>query len=167
MDRRLFLHGHILDLGCGLGNLSIEAARRGCTVICLDASATAVDHINKTAASEGLAIRAETADLTSFRIEEDFDAIVSIGLLMFMTSSQAGELVQDIRSHVKPEGAAIVNVLTELTTYLGMFEPGHYLLFGIGELEHEFSGWRILELRHDSFDAPRNTVKVFDTIVTR
>jgi len=32
-----FLHGRVLDLGCGLGNLTLEAARRGCSVLALDA----------------------------------------------------------------------------------------------------------------------------------
>ena len=35
------LHGAVLDYGCGLGNLAVEAARRGCQVLALDASARA------------------------------------------------------------------------------------------------------------------------------
>ena len=62
-------------------------------------------------------------------------------------------------------GRAIVNVLTEGTTYLGMFEAGNYYLFGRMELEERFNGWRILLSRHDSFDAPGNTTKEFSTIV--
>jgi len=31
---------------------------------------------------------------------------------------------------VAERGLAIVNVLTEGTTYMGMFEPGNYYLFG-------------------------------------
>jgi len=40
-----YLYGKILDLGCGLGNLSIKAARRGCAVLALDASPNAIARI--------------------------------------------------------------------------------------------------------------------------
>ena len=33
-----WLQGRVLDSGCGLGNLALAAARRGCTVPALDAS---------------------------------------------------------------------------------------------------------------------------------
>src|SRR5665647_2708874 len=33
-----YLHGHVLDYGCGLGNLAVAAAQRGCSVVALDAS---------------------------------------------------------------------------------------------------------------------------------
>lgn len=36
-----FLHGDLLDFGCGLGKLSVAAAARGCTVAPLDASPAA------------------------------------------------------------------------------------------------------------------------------
>src|SRR5450759_4075521 len=40
-----FLRGRVLDLGCGMGNLAIEAARRGCSVVALDSSAAAIQRI--------------------------------------------------------------------------------------------------------------------------
>ena len=76
-------------------------------------------------------------------------------------------LLDDIKAHVAANGQAIINVLTVGTTYLGMFEPGHYYLFGRNELEEQFKGWNILLSRHDSFDAPGNTRKEFATIVAR
>ena len=36
-----FVRGSMLDLGCGLGNLSVEAARRGAEVVAVDASEAA------------------------------------------------------------------------------------------------------------------------------
>ena len=41
--------GSVLDLGCGLGNLSLEAARRGCSVTAVDASPTALEHLRAVA----------------------------------------------------------------------------------------------------------------------
>ena len=45
-----YLSGRVLDYGCGLGNLAVAAARRGCTVVALDASAEAVGHLRRAAA---------------------------------------------------------------------------------------------------------------------
>ena len=162
-----YLRGSALDLGCGLGNLDVEAARRGCSVLALDGSATAIARLREVAAATGLPIRAEQTDLSRYRIRDDYDTIVAIGLLMFFPATRALELLDDIEVHVRPGGIAVVNVLVEGTTYLDMFEPDGYCLLPEDELERRFAGWEMLELRHDSFDAPGATVKRFATAVAR
>jgi tellurite methyltransferase len=155
----------VLDLGCGLGNLSVEAARRGCSVLALDASRQAIAHLRESARAESLPVHAEIADLANHRIEDDFDTIVAIGLLMFLPEARARELLADIRNHVRPGGCAIVNVLTEGTTYLDMFEPGHHYLFRVGELEAGFADWAIRVARNDRYDAPGGRIKAFATVI--
>jgi tellurite methyltransferase len=162
-----FVRGRVLDLGCGLGNLAIEAARRGATVTAVDASAAAIQQIQATAAVENLKISAILADAGNYPIIGQFDTIVAIGLLMFFQRENAHRLLADIQEHVASEGSAIINVLIEGTTYLGMFESGNYTLFGRNELERRFMGWDILLSRHDSFAAPGNTLKAFATLVAK
>jgi tellurite methyltransferase len=162
-----FVHGRVLDLGCGVGNLSIEAARRGCSVVALDGSPTAIAHIRRQAKLGHFAIEPEQVDLSTYRIAEPFDTVVAIGLLMFFPKDRALELLADIKAHVRPGGNAIVNVLTEGTTYLDMFEPAHYCLFAEDELQQHFSGWDLLESRSHRFNAPGSTTKVFATVVGR
>lgn len=162
-----FMRGHVLDLGCGLGNLSIEVARRGCSVLALDGSVNAIERIREVAGAQGLPIEARVADLANYRIAGDFDVIVSIGLLMFMETSCAHRLLAEIKSHVKPDGVAIINVLIEGTTYLDMFEPGHFTLFGENELKDGFAEWNLLESRYDSFEAPGSTVKRFASVIVQ
>lgn len=53
-----YLTGSVLDLGSGLGNLSLEAGRRGHRVLAVDASPTAVARIHADAQREGLAVQA-------------------------------------------------------------------------------------------------------------
>lgn len=161
------LRGRVLDLGCGLGNLAIEAARRGCHVLALDASINGIEHIRNIAGAESLSVQAEVADLAAYRITDDFDVIVSIGLLMFMESSHAHRLLNEIRCHVKPDGLVIINVLIEGTTYLDMFEPGRYYLFGENELQDYFVGWELVESQYDSFEAPGPSIKKFATVIAR
>jgi len=162
-----FLRGQVLELGCGLGNMSLEAARRGCSVLALDGCANAVSHIAESAQAERLSVEAQTADLATYRITGKFDAIAAIGLLMFFPRDRALEILEDIMSHVRPGGCAILNVLIEGTTYLDMFEPNHYYLFGRTELQEKFADWNVLLSQYREFEAPGGKLKSFVTLVAR
>lgn len=157
--------GSVLDLGCGLGNLSLEAGRRGHRVLAVDASSTAIARLNKDAEREGLPVRGIQADIENWTIDESYDTIVVIGLIMFFRGETALRLLGAIQEHVKPGGRAIVNVLIEGTTYLGMFDPDSYYLFRRTELEERFVGWHILESRTQTFPAPEGTRKDFSTLI--
>lgn len=160
-----YLLGSVLDLGCGLGNLAVEAARRGASVVAIDASPTAVAHIQRVAEEEKLELQGIQADLSNYRIDGRFDTIVAIGLLMFFGRERALAMLDEIQQHLKPSGRAVINVLIEGTTFMGMFQPGHYTLFGRDELAQRFAGWRVLEHVYQTFPAPDNTEKVFATLI--
>jgi len=159
------LRGRVLDLGCGIGNLSMEAARRGCRVLALDASETAIASLRERASVDGLAVDARVVDLASWTIDEDFDAIACIGLLMFFDCTTARRILENIRTRVRPGGAVIVNVLCEGTTWFEMFDPAGWCLFDREQLAQQFEDWRILESRSDEFPAAGGTLKVFSTLI--
>ena len=162
-----YLMGSVLDFGSGLGNLSLEAGRRGHRVMAVDASPTAVARINTDAHREGLPVQAIQADIERWTIDALYDTIVVIGLLMFFRHETALRLLTAVQEHVKPGGRAIVNVLMEGTTYLGMFDPDNYCLFRRNELAERFDGWSILESRYQTFPAPEGTRKDFSTIIAK
>jgi tellurite methyltransferase len=162
-----FVRGRVLELGCGLGNLSVEAARQGARVVAVDASPAAIAHIAGTSHAGNLGIAAVLADAASWRIAGDYDVVVAIGLLMFMPCEAARALLDEMKRHVRAGGLAIVNVLTEGTTYMDMFDPLGYCLFRRGELERSFGSWATELARDDSFDAPGGTKKVFSTLIAR
>ena len=160
-----YLAGDVLDFGCGLGNLAIEAARRGCRVTALDASQSAVEHIKVVALRDSLPVSADTADLSNFSIANDYDAVVCIGLLMFFDCPTALHQLRALQTHVRPGGVAIFNVLVGGTTYMDMFSPEGHCLFRPDELRELFHGWQILSYEIQEFGAPRNTRKVFVTAI--
>lgn len=160
-----FLTGTVLDLGAGLGNLSLEAGRRGHHVVAVEASPTAVARINADAKRERLPVRAIQANIESWLIDQSYDTIVAIGLLMFFRRDRAFELLRAIQDRVNPGGRAIVNVLIEGTTFLGMFQQESYYLFSHNELEERFADWAILLSRNQTFPAPGDTRKEFSTVV--
>lgn len=161
------LKGRVLDFGCGMGNLAIAAAERGCSVLALDASPAAINHLHLRAESAALPVEAVEADLRTHEISEDFDCVVSIGLLMFFDCATAFRVLSMLQAHVRPGGIAVINVLVEGTTWLDMFQPDNYCLFSRTEMEERFLGWDIIHSEFRDFDAPGQRVKSFATLIAR
>ncbi|WP_332825003.1 SAM-dependent methyltransferase [Ramlibacter sp.] len=161
------LRGTVLDYGCGLGNLAVQAARRGCDVLALDASETAIDHLRELASREGLRLRAEAADLRTFQLTGDFDAVACIGLLMFFDCPTALAQLAQLQAHVRPGGVAIVNVLVEGTTFMEMFSPEGHCLLDSAQLQARFAGWEMIGFAQQAFPAAGDTVKLFATLIAR
>jgi tellurite methyltransferase len=161
------LAGRVLELGCGLGNLSIEAARAGHEVTAIDACPDAVKDLDRRAQAEGLPIRTFEADLAEWRATEVYDTVVAIGLLMFFPCDDARAVLREIRRAVAPGGIAAVNVLVEGTTYMEMFDPHGHCLFRPDELEAVFADWKILLSSIDDFPAPGEKLKRFATVIAQ
>jgi tellurite methyltransferase len=161
------LKGRVLDFGCGLGNLAIAAAEGGCSVLALDASQSAICYLNQRAASSALQVEAIEADLRNHEISEDFDCVVSIGLLMFFDCATAFRVLSMLQACVRPGGIAVINVLVEGTTWLDMFQPGSCCLFSRNDIERRFAGWNIISLEFRDFDTPDNRIKSFITIIAQ
>lgn len=161
------LRGTMLELGCGLGNLTLTAARRGLSVTALDACPNAVVDLRRRADAERLSVRVEEADLAEWQATQTYDAVVAIGLLMFFTCDDGRRVLREIRRAVRPGGVAAVNVLVEGTTFMAMFDAQHYCLFPPAELAQTFADWQLLLERTDDFAAPGDTRKRFATVIAR
>jgi tellurite methyltransferase len=162
------LRGRVLDWGCGLGNLSLAAAERGCEVLALDASPAAIASLRAAAAARGLAVDARLADLRSDEpVPGGYDAAVSIGLLMFFDCATARRQLARLQAAVRPGGVAVVNLLVQGTTYMDMFDPAQHCLFAPDAPARAFAGWTLLHHAVEDFDAPQGLRKRFATVIAR
>lgn len=161
------LHGRLLDYGCGLGQLSLAAARAGCSVLALDASQTAVVQLQHQAAAEGLPIEARVADLRDHGLSEMFDSIACIGLLMFFDCAAAERALAGLEAHLRPGGTLALNVLVQGTTYMDMFDPAGHCLFARDALSRRYAAWQLIRDTLDDYPAPGGLNKAFATVIAR
>ena len=162
-----YLKGRVLDFGCGLGNLAMAAAEKGCSVLALDASPAAIRHLRECAATRNMAVEAIETDLRQYEIDGNFDCVVAIGLLMFFDCPTAFRVLSMLQDRVRPGGIAAINVLIEGTTWLDIFGDGDRCLFARDELADRFTGWEILHIDFSNFDAPEHRIKSFSTLIAR
>ena len=162
-----YLEGSVVELGCGLGNLALAAARAGHPVTALDACRQAVEDLAHRARAESLKVKVRAVDLAHWQADGQWDSGVAVGLLMFFGCDDARRVLGEIRRAVRPGGIAAVNVLIEGTTFMDMFSPDEHCLFPPGEMREGFADWEILLDRVDDFAAPGNRVKRFSTVIAR
>jgi SAM-dependent methyltransferase len=96
----------VLDLGCGVGDVSILTARmvgRSGAVLGIDRSTSSVETARRRAATVGVPnVRFETAELDSFNSPQMFDAV--IGRLVLLYQSDPAATLRRFRNFVKPDG---------------------------------------------------------------
>ena len=86
----------ILDLGCGTGHLTNQIAASGATVIGLDKSPAMIERARELYP----VLRFESADATSFRFDEPFDAVFSNAAIHWMKDQDG--VADSIRQALKP-----------------------------------------------------------------
>jgi tellurite methyltransferase len=159
------LRGRVLELGCGLGNFSLAAARGGHAVTAMDACEHAVADLQRRAADEVLTLQVEQCELSGWRATSTYDTVVSIGLLMFFSCAEADRVLTELQRATAAGGILALNVLIEGTTFLDMFEPGRYCLFDDSALLARFASWHLLEHQVQDFAAGADGVKRFSTVI--
>lgn len=97
----------VLDIGCGVGDVSMIAARlvgSSGEVVGIDRAGEALDSARRRAAGAGYDwLKFQAADLHSFETDRPFDAITGRFILMYLTDVSGS--VRQLARHLKPGGA--------------------------------------------------------------
>ncbi len=97
---------HVLDVGCGVGDVSFFAAEIvGATgsILGIDKSTEAIALAQKRAAATGVTqVTFEVGDILNLDVEEEFDAL--IGRLILMYFPDASKVLETLMKHIKPGG---------------------------------------------------------------
>jgi cyclopropane-fatty-acyl-phospholipid synthase len=101
----------ILDLGCGWGSLTLQAAARwpGSQLVAVSNSGSQREHILAEASRRGLAnVQVVTADMNRFAPDGRFDRVVSVEMLEHMRNWP--ELLRRVGGWLRPGGKLFVHV---------------------------------------------------------
>ncbi|MBD3304398.1 methyltransferase domain-containing protein [Candidatus Woesearchaeota archaeon] len=136
--------GKVLDLGAGEGADAIFLAKKGFKVKAADISETAINRIKEIAKKEKVSLEAETADLETYQIKENYDAIISFATIHFLKKEQIDKIIKEIKEHTNKGGINIIMVFREGDETQGDFDMYY---FKDGELKQYYTGWEILSYR--------------------
>lgn len=137
--------GKVLDLGCGEAGTSIELAKRGFDVTCIDISKTAIESIKNEALRKNIKINPICADL------EDYDIIIVTGFFHFLSENNALKLVKDCKKHTNEGGINIFEAMLEGDPSQEDDSERYYL--PNGKLKEIYLDWIILDYKeYEDYD---------------
>ncbi len=171
----------ILDVGCGTGRFSIEAAKKGAKVLALDFSCAMLDILKQKSTSLGLEekICPIRGDARSIQLKDAVvDGCICINFIQLVDSYK--DVISEINRVLKPSGFLIINFPNLLGWYLpvGVYvnltrksvqKNVHSKWFTLGEIKKVFSmvGLETTDIKgHLYFPAntPRFLFEVFKRI---
>ncbi len=112
----------VLELGCGWGSLSLYMAAKfpGSTFKVVSNSRTQKLHIDEQAKQRGIKnLTVITADMNTFKIDEQFDRVVSVEMFEHMRNYAL--LMKKVASCLKPDGKLFIHIFTH-KEYAYLFE---------------------------------------------
>ena len=107
-------HGTILDLGCGCGRVALQLARRGHSVVGLDANSGFAAELGRVGAA--LSVEAVTGDARDFELDAEFTLVLAPMQLvqLFANRDQRAGCLRSVAGHLAPGGLAAFAIVESM-----------------------------------------------------
>jgi SAM-dependent methyltransferase len=111
---RGWVHGHVLDIGCGLGDNAIYLAKNGHTVTGLDISPTALTTAEQRAKDAGVDVKFAVADSTKLDGYTDaFDTVIDSGLFHSLDEEGRRRYVAAVHRASRPGATLLLSCFSD------------------------------------------------------
>lgn len=112
MAKLLPVGANILDLGAGDGRNALYLAEQGFVVQAVDLSEAGIQKLERLAAAHNVSLKTEVADIQTYEIQGEYDAIVVALVLQFVSEEAALRVLTAVKAHTRPGGFHMIRLLT-------------------------------------------------------
>jgi 2-polyprenyl-3-methyl-5-hydroxy-6-metoxy-1,4-benzoquinol methylase len=144
------IHGRVIDIGCGTGDLAVWLAERGCTVTGVDFLPKPLEAARRKAADRGLPLTFIAMDATAVgEIPERFDAATDCGLFHVFDDSRRRQYVAALAKLLVPGARVFLLCFSDA-------EPGTHGPRRVGEQELRSAfadGWEVETIEPSRFES--------------
>lgn len=106
-------HLRVLDIGCGEGRNAVFLARNGYEVHAFDISDEGVKKTMALATRTGVSVRAFTADLSEYRLDQSYDILFSTGVLHCLAPTIRNEVLENYKNNTNQGGLNVFSVFVK------------------------------------------------------
>lgn len=142
--------GRVIDVGCGTGELAIELAGRGFSVVGVDCAPTAIARAEAKSAERGVPVDFRIHDaLRLADLGEVFDTAIDCGVFHVFSDAERFEYVESLRACLNPGGRLILFCFSDKE-----HREGGPRRISEQELRHAFAhGWDLEWLEPARFES--------------
>lgn len=103
----------VLDMGCGEGKDAVFLARNGYEVTAFDIADSGIEKGKMLAERCGTYVDFFKADITDYRLKEDYDIIFSSGMFHYVIPEKRQEITENMKAHTTVGGIHVINVFVD------------------------------------------------------
>lgn len=145
LERSGWIHGRVLDSGCGTGEHTIFLTRLGYNVHGIDSSEHAIEQARANAAERNVAARFEVADALQLGDDPAYDAVVDSALFHIFDPADRDRYVRSLHRACRPDALVHVLALSDTGPGFGPQISDTVIREAFGE------GWALEDLRSSQY----------------